>query len=160
MGGECGRGVAVLGGRPASRQAGWLFGPASLHCKSAASNGSAPDCDTPHFTAAPRPPPTSHHTPLSLAPRAQVIAHGNRQCPICRAPIREADLFDACSEEEARLKERAAHAGRSSDEYGSKVGAGGAGLGRAHVLLLLLGVAWQGPAVPRCAADMLWQVGS
>ena len=67
-------------------------------------------------------PAKARDTNMSLL-LVQVLAHGRRNCPICRAEIRESDLFDACSEEEARLKEQAAAAGGAANaDYGSKVG--------------------------------------
>lgn len=54
-----------------------------------------------------------------------MLATGRRVCPICRCDIREADLFDACSDEEARLqeawKEGAGAAGVVANaDYGAK----------------------------------------
>jgi hypothetical protein len=95
-----------------------------------------------------------HHPIITLpilARELQVLAHGRRSCPICRSDIREEDLFDACSEEEARLQEQAAAAaGGSQGDYGAKVG--GPGLGdpacRARFVRR-----WGGVAVALCSGN-------
>jgi len=52
---------------------------------------------------------------------------GNAQCPICRKPLKEKDLLDACSEEEAKVHEEAKRAAElinnsnSNQDFGAKV---------------------------------------
>ena len=48
----------------------------------------------------------------------EVLAHGNKLCPICRRPVKEGDLLDACSEAEA-----AADAAGDAGDFGAKVAA-------------------------------------
>ncbi|KAL4426809.1 hypothetical protein ABPG77_006595 [Micractinium sp. CCAP 211/92] len=54
----------------------------------------------------------------------EVLAHGSRTCPICRMALTEGDLFDAVSEEEARLDAELREAGAAANsDYGAKVSA-------------------------------------